>query len=106
MRKIFITLLIPLLCLTSIGVFGVMSLDEEKFVSAYSTSWSSYTQRPTYENGAYVIKNAKELAYISRYISSYRSSTIKLENDIDLSSHNWIPIGTTSSNYFYGTFDG
>ncbi len=106
MKKLVILIMVTVLCLTPFSFIKTGVFDSVTQVSAYSTSWSSYTQRPTYENGAYVIKNAKELAYISRYISSYRSSTIKLENDIDLSSHNWIPIGTTSSNYFYGTFDG
>ncbi len=106
MKKLVILIMVMVLCLTPFSFIKTGVFDSVTQVSAYSTSWSSYTQRPTYANGAYVIKNAKELAYISRYISSYRSSTIKLENDIDLSSHNWIPIGTTSSNYFYGTFDG
>ncbi|MCI7003384.1 MAG: hypothetical protein MR904_03470 [Clostridia bacterium] len=106
MRKIFIALLIPLLCLTSIGVFGVMSLDEEKFVSAYSNNWSSSTLCPSVdEGGTILVKSGRNLAYISANLSKYSDAKIVLTGDIDLAGYNWIPIGNYDT-YFSGTFDG
>ncbi len=38
--------------------------------------------------------------------TSYSGYTVTLGADIDLSDHYWIPIGTTDSKYFQGTFNG
>ena len=37
---------------------------------------------------------------------SFKGQTIKLASDVDLNNIPWTPIGTTSHNGFYGTFDG
>ena len=37
---------------------------------------------------------------------SFKGQTIVLEGDVDLMGRAWTPIGTSSNNGFYGTFDG
>lgn len=69
-----------------------------------------------YDGRGYSIKiyTAKDLARFAKgvnndwsesYIGKYKSATIKLMADIDLSAHYWTPIGS-GSNPFQGTFDG
>ena len=69
-------------------------------------AWSNYTSKPTQTTTSggveYIaISKPEELAYISKNISSYKSSKIMLVSNIDLSAHNWVPISG-----FSGVFDG
>lgn len=72
----------------------------------YAADWTSVTSAPsTFSDGYLKITSAKELAYVQKNISSYRSKNIRLANNIDMSGYNWVPIGNSS--YIYtGTFDG
>lgn len=59
----------------------------------------------------YYITMGSELAWVALEVNSFGQTfsgkTIMLENDINLSSHNWVPIGNNGNNYtFQGTFDG
>ena len=63
----------------------------------------------------YTIKNAKELAGLAELVAmntDFSGKNITLTADIDLNNLEWSPIGsttrdgTTTSNYFRGTFDG
>lgn len=63
------------------------------------------------EDKIFLIKDAKDLAAFAKTVNegnSYSSATIKLIDNIDLSDHNWIPIGGLNANYgeFQGVFDG
>lgn len=60
------------------------------------------------EDGAYHIKTGAELAYLSQVIATNGNkftSTVVLDNDIDLANFDWTPIGN-GSKYFSGIFDG
>ena len=72
----------------------------------YAADWTSVTSAPsTFSDGYLKITSAKELAYVQKNISSYKSKNIRLANNIDMSGYNWVPIGNSS--YIYtGTFDG
>ena len=64
---------------------------------------------PAAVEGVITITTAEQLAALAVSVNdgnNYSGVTIKLGADIDLSGHNWTPIGTTSSNSFSGTFDG
>lgn len=72
----------------------------------YNITW--YTGTAT----TYNISSAAELAGLAVLVNGldghsatdFSGKTVKLEANIDLSGHNWTPIG--GSNYFKGTFDG
>lgn len=61
--------------------------------AAHALDWTSnaLTTAPDTENAE--ISTAEELAYISKNIDSYKSTSIKLMNDIDLTGYIWTPIG-------------
>ena len=61
------------------------------------------------ENGVYHIATGAELAYVGTVVAEKGSnftSTVILDNDIDLGDFEWTPIGTTSSKCFSAEFDG
>ena len=77
------------------------------------TSW--YTSAP--DASAYHISTAEQLAGLAQLVNadpgttSFAGKTFYLDNDLDLSGHEWISIGTgrggTRSKYsFCGVFDG
>lgn len=74
----------------------------------YDISWYSGGTSP------YSISDAADLAGLAVLVNGlndqtatdFSGKTITLEGDIDLSAHYWTPIGTSTSNYFKGTFDG
>lgn len=74
-----------------------------------SAIWSDKQEEITQEKGAYVVRNAEQLAYLSSKINSgeidSQKMTIRLGNFINLSNRYWVPIGT-SLYPFKGTFDG
>ncbi len=84
------------------------------FTAVYNEeSWSDRASEdytvPVDEDGKVVtITSAAELAKLASEVNSgksYNGYTVKLANDIDLSSHTWTPIGK-SGNTFQGNFDG
>lgn len=74
------------------------------------TSW--YTGHET--DTEYRITTAEQLAGLAQLVNDkttsvlFEGKTIYLENDLDLSGHQWSPIGIGSNHarYFAGTFDG
>ena len=69
-------------------------------------AWSNYTSKPTQttkvDGVEYIaIYKPEELAYVSKNISSYKTSKIMLVSNIDLAAHNWVPITG-----FNGVFNG
>ena len=84
---------------------------------AQSGNWDNY-RATSYDSGSgtqaspYIIKTAEQLAYFAYRVKSGQDKTayVELGDDIDLSSHWWIPIGdrtgNNSSNGFQGYFDG
>ena len=84
---------------------------------AQSGNWDAY-QATGYAGGSgtagdpYIIKTAEQLAYFAARVTSGqadKSLCFKLDANIDLSDHFWVPIGKTATddgNNFSGTFDG
>ena len=74
----------------------------------YNITW--YTGTAT----TYNISDAADLAGLAVLVNGldghsatdFSGVTITLADNIDLSGHYWSPIGTSTSNYFKGTFDG
>ncbi|MBQ3004515.1 MAG: leucine-rich repeat domain-containing protein, partial [Clostridia bacterium] len=74
------------------------------------------TSKPKSDGNTYYIYNAKELAWVSEQVSfgfTFSGSTVKLMDNIDLASYDWIPIGgrdycgnSSFGMYFGGIFDG
>lgn len=57
----------------------------------------------------YAIDNAPELVWLANQVNSgntFAGYTFILADNIDLSTYDWIPIGSNSINCFSGTFDG
>ena len=65
-----------------------------------------YTKHP--DDTTFAISEPGELAYLAKLVNegiNFTGKTIKLDSDIDLSEHYWVPIGN-HSHKFNGTFDG
>lgn len=80
-------------------------------------SWLNNTKVPSLSGTTYKITSAKELAWVSKSVlngETFKGKTVALENDIDLSGRNWVPIGRSSTydyfddsdHMFQGTFEG
>lgn len=54
------------------------------------------------------IKTAEDLIQFAELVNSGENPNIScvLDNDIDLSGYNWVPVGSPESGAFMGTFDG
>lgn len=79
-------------------------------MTATQKTWSDFAIKPSKGEGTsgepYLIYNAAELAYIANEINNSEKGkgiNIKLENDIDLSGLDWIPIGANSTNCLSGS---
>ena len=75
--------------------------------------WDGSADAVTEVDGVYEIKNAAQLAWVSRQVNSgattFSGKEVKLVDDIYLGGKSWTPIGTvvrTPSVAFRGTFDG
>jgi len=72
-------------------------------------NWLDYAETVAEKDGVYEISKPEQLAWIARELvllkSDFKGKTIKLMNDIDLSSHLWTPIGHKDM-AFAGSFDG
>lgn len=106
MKKIFCVLFAVVILL---GTFSYVE-DSVKEIGAASGNWSDDTLEPTQSGGVYQIRKGAELAWIAKQVNageSFSGKTFKLQNAIDLSAHNWVPVGGNgSTNAFGGTFDG
>lgn len=61
------------------------------------------------EADPYQIGTAEQLAFLAKQVNNgttYTGGYFELTADIDLSAHNWVPIGKSSFNDFQGYFDG
>ncbi len=76
--------------------------------------WKDYAASG-YEGGSgtsgdpYLISSAEQLAYFSNQVNAgntYNGKYFKLTADISLAGKRWTPIGSTTANYFDGTFNG
>ena len=74
------------------------------------TDLYNYASEFSQQNGQTItITNEAELARLAYLVNSgqrFQDYTILLNRDLDMSRHNWNPIGNTSGTYFMGTFDG
>lgn len=89
------------------------TVEEEKVAEAATGIWHDYIEEPENDGTKYYVKNAYELAWISRQTNyssnTFSGKTVYIMNEIDLKDHYWIPIGdsaTTTSWAFQGTMCG
>lgn len=75
--------------------------------------WDGSADAVTEVDGVYEIKNAAQLAWVSKQVNSgattFSGKTVKLVDDIYLGGKSWTPIGnvvSVPSVAFHGTFDG
>ena len=80
---------------------------------AQNEAWDgSTTSEVQGSDNTYTITTAAELAWVAQQVNkesgnnTFSGKTVKLANDIDLNGKDWIPIGSSSTNTFAGTFDG
>ena len=76
--------------------------DGKRVSSGYTFSGGGTSESP------YLIKSATDLARLAANVNSgtnYHGKYFKLEANIDLMGHEWIPIGARGKS-FYGSFDG
>ncbi len=102
----------------------VSNSDMERYVKVreITTSWADHTEPVAEVDGVYTITTPEQLAWVAKYvndgnktnITNFKGKTIKLANTIDLSAHEWVPIGWSrnipgkgfDASAFSGTFDG
>ena len=101
-RLVFLVLALALI-FSVVCVGGVSGHDT--WDTTIDTSW--YYSSPS-NDVTYTITTAEQLAGLEYLVNeedvTFDGDTINLETDIDLSNHDWTPIGY--SNSFAGTFDG
>lgn len=102
---IFITILFAL-----IAAFFIMPTSQDKLV--YAANWKNQSNDYSFTNvgtgsttSPYQISSASQLATVARKISTYKSKSFILVENIDVSAYSWTPIGTSTHNYT-GNFDG
>lgn len=104
MKKNILTLFAVIIGLTA--NIGLLHAEED--------NWSAHTKEVTPNGDTYTITSAEELAWIASQVNaevsnSFEGKTIILNNDIDLTDHEWTPIGSVVAKEvkgFKGTFDG
>lgn len=104
MKKNILTLFAVIIGLTA--NIGLLHAEED--------NWSAHTKEVTPNGNTYTITTAEELAWIASQVNgevsnSFEGKTIILNNDIDLTDHEWTPIGSVVAKEvkgFKGTFDG
>ena len=107
-KKIMVAVLLSLSMVVSfvpMNVFAVEAVDI--WDGTADTSW--YVGHEV--DSEYHITTAEQLAGLAQLVNGnilFKDKTIYLDNDLDLSGHQWISIGNGSnfSQYFGGTFDG
>lgn len=77
-----------------------------------ATNWFDYANNESFtttgdgtQKNPYKISTAAQLATIAKKIDTYKNSNFELVNSIDLSQHNWSPIGEINK-AFEGDFNG
>ena len=107
-KKIMVAVLLSLSMVVSfvpMNVFAAEAVDI--WDGTADTSW--YVGHEV--DSEYHITTAEQLAGLAQLVNGnilFKDKTIYLDNDLDLSGHQWISIGNGSnfSQYFGGTFDG
>lgn len=80
-----------------------------KTKDAPTDSWFDYADTSWYDDSqsSFEISTAEQFAGLSKLVEeskSFKNKTVTLTADIDLSAHQWEPIG--NKDFFYGVFDG
>lgn len=78
---------------------------------AATGSWADYAAAtaPELSGTTYSVDTAEELAWVAKQVNSgnsFENYIIKLDTHIDVSAHDWVPIGYDISKTFKGTLDG
>ncbi len=102
--SIFITIV---MCLPNLPTVSVLANTEQSWTNegTYNTEWFNGNGTST---EPYIISNASDLAGLSVLVNKgndFSGKYIRLEDDIDLSGKQWMPIGNSNNN-FRGIFDG
>lgn len=110
-RRILSIFCVLTLCLTMLPVTSLADEPKDNWTNSgnYDISWYSEGTAT-----AYSISDAADLAGLAVLVNGlngqtatdFSGVTITLTDNIDLSGHYWSPMGTSTSNYFKGTFDG
>lgn len=98
-------LMLSLVFTMAIG-FGVSAKAAE---AEPAGNWTDYAVEVKPEGNVYTIHTAEELAWIAVQTNKgtdFSGCTFILASDIDLSAHNWVPIGASDTYSFKGTFNG
>jgi uncharacterized repeat protein (TIGR02543 family) len=119
-RRLFSLLLAFVMCVTCLPLTSLAD-PVEPATTADDLLWTDFAEEitPTAE-GVYEIRTAGELAWVSKQINdqkitqykydwdsdSYTYTVFRLKEDIDLSAHQWMPIGLNSQKGFEAIFDG
>ena len=109
-KRIGSLLLILALCFTLLPTAAFAADSTDAWDGTADTSW--YTDHET--DTEYHFTTAEQLAGLAQLVNnktasvSFKGKTIYLNNDLDLSGYQWIPIGNGSNfvRHFAGTFDG
>ena len=108
-RRILSIFCVLALCLTLLPVTALADEPTGNWTDNLTEQPSGYTVDGS---GNVTISSAEGLAWLAVLVNGldghsatdFSGKTVKLEANIDLSGHNWTPIG--GSKYFKGTFDG
>ena len=104
------TIILVILLIACFMLSYFMLFSKNSPIKAIDSLWTEHTSKPLVQSSSngdvVIITSTSQLAYISANINSYRTATIKLCNNIDLSSYTWVPISKNSGEAFSGTFDG
>ena len=117
---VLIVLLSIFVAFCSVGLYFLSLPKEEKQTIAVdgptnSGNWTdngnyatSYAGGTGTEDDPYLISTPEQFAYFAYRINSNndRGGNFLITTDLDMSAYYWTPIGTSSTNSFYGTFDG
>ncbi|MDR3260306.1 MAG: hypothetical protein LBT78_00570 [Tannerella sp.] len=96
MKRFFFTFIILLF------VTGHARTQNNVWTASADSNWNPATAE-------YKIETAGQLAQLAVLVNggeTFEDITFTLTNDIDLSAHNWVPIGNDRSTPFCGAFDG
>lgn len=95
--------------IVSIPISSAASMDDSgtwQDEGNYDTSWYADNS----ESETFMIYDAADLAGLAKLVNEetadFSGLSISLEDDIDLSAHEWVPIGSDSNDGFHGSFDG
>ena len=117
-RKTLNNALIGLICGVIIMVITMLPLEAMAATSTSTDSilvdtWdgkaaTSFASGDGSKANPYVIVTAEQMAYFAQAVNAgnFGSKHVILANNIDLSGYSWTSIGSSSSCYFTGTFDG